>query len=122
MAVTSKASRLAEAWTANQVESGRGSARRLAPAKDPATGEEGSARAAGRSMAGGRGFEPRHTDPESAVLPLDEPPVATGFYHSALLGTITAKNGAKDGRARGRGKPGRGGPTQRRRGLRAGPR
>ena len=25
-------------------------------------------------MAGDRGFEPRHTDPESAVLPLDEPP------------------------------------------------
>ena len=25
-------------------------------------------------MAGGRGFEPRHTDSESAVLPLDEPP------------------------------------------------
>ncbi len=27
-----------------------------------------------RFGAGGRGFEPRHTDPESAVLPLDEPP------------------------------------------------
>src|SRR3990170_7967646 len=66
------------------------SCERLAPAKDPATGEDGSARAAGRSMAGGRGFEPRHTDPESAVLPLDEPPVANGFYHIALLGTITA--------------------------------
>jgi hypothetical protein len=26
-------------------------------------------------QAGGRGFEPRHTDPESAVLPLDEPPI-----------------------------------------------
>jgi hypothetical protein len=26
-------------------------------------------------MAGGKGFEPLHTDPESAVLPLDEPPV-----------------------------------------------
>ena len=25
-------------------------------------------------QAGGRGFEPPHTDPESAVLPLDEPP------------------------------------------------
>jgi hypothetical protein len=25
-------------------------------------------------MAGDRGFEPRHTDPESAVLPLDESP------------------------------------------------
>lgn len=33
--------------------------------------------------AGGGGFEPPHTDPESAVLPLDEPP-KTGcakFYH-----------------------------------------
>ena len=28
----------------------------------------------GEKQAGGRGFEPRHTDPESAVLPLDEPP------------------------------------------------
>ena len=25
-------------------------------------------------MAGGEGFEPPHTDPESAVLPLDDPP------------------------------------------------
>jgi hypothetical protein len=25
-------------------------------------------------LAGGEGFEPPHTDPESAVLPLDEPP------------------------------------------------
>src|SRR3990172_4518113 len=33
-------------------------------------------------QAGGRGFEPRLTDPESAVLPLDEPPVKRGkFYH-----------------------------------------
>ncbi len=29
-------------------------------------------------MAGGKGFEPLHTDPESAVLPLDEPPVING--------------------------------------------
>src|SRR4030067_2557319 len=29
-------------------------------------------------QAGGRGFEPRLTDPESAVLPLDEPPVKRG--------------------------------------------
>ena len=28
--------------------------------------------------AGGRGFEPRHTDPESAVLPLDESPANRG--------------------------------------------
>ena len=32
-------------------------------------------------LAGGRGFEPRHTDPESAVLPLDEPP---GRSHSNM--------------------------------------
>ena len=36
---------------------------------------------AGRMMAGGRGFEPRLTDPESAVLPLDEPPMFAAFYH-----------------------------------------
>jgi hypothetical protein len=42
-------------------------------------------------QAGGRGFEPRHTDPESAVLPLDEPPskfrthgVATTLLYSVL--------------------------------------
>jgi hypothetical protein len=34
--------------------------------------------------AGGKGFEPLQTDPESAVLPLDEPPLFTGeFYHSS---------------------------------------
>ena len=27
-------------------------------------------------LAGGRGFEPQLTDPESAVLPLDDPPVS----------------------------------------------
>ena len=27
------------------------------------------------SLAGGKGFEPLHTDSESAVLPLDEPPL-----------------------------------------------
>jgi hypothetical protein len=36
------------------------------------------------SQAGGLGFEPRLTDPESAVLPLDEPPMAitiiAGFF------------------------------------------
>lgn len=39
--------------------------------------------ATGVFQAGGRGFEPRHTDPESAVLPLDEPPVIVRavFYH-----------------------------------------
>lgn len=33
------------------------------------------------SLAGDRGFEPRHTDPESAVLPLDESPERKAFYH-----------------------------------------
>jgi hypothetical protein len=32
-------------------------------------------------LAGDRGFEPRHTDPESAVLPLDESPTCPAFYH-----------------------------------------
>ena len=32
-------------------------------------------------LAGGRGFEPRLTDPESGVLPLDDPPAAIIFYH-----------------------------------------
>jgi hypothetical protein len=33
-------------------------------------------------QAGGEGFEPPHTDPESAVLPLDEPPTERPtFYH-----------------------------------------
>lgn len=32
-------------------------------------------------MAGGKGFEPLQTDPESAVLPLDEPPLQKQFYH-----------------------------------------
>ena len=31
-------------------------------------------------LAGGKGFEPLHTDPESAVLPLDEPPVLRAGY------------------------------------------
>ena len=31
-------------------------------------------------LAGGRGFEPRLTVPETAVLPLDEPPIFTGGY------------------------------------------
>jgi hypothetical protein len=36
------------------------------------------------SMAGGKGFEPLLTDPESAVLPLDEPPSfqRAVFYHA----------------------------------------
>ncbi len=29
-------------------------------------------------QAGGKGVEPLHTDPESAVLPLDEPPIING--------------------------------------------
>ena len=36
-------------------------------------------------MAGGEGFEPPHTDPESAVLPLDEPPkLRARFYHVTI--------------------------------------
>ena len=31
-------------------------------------------------LAGGRGFEPRLTVPETAVLPLDEPPKLMGGY------------------------------------------
>ena len=34
-----------------------------------------------RLLAGGRGVEPRLTDPESAVLPLNYPPVRQRFYH-----------------------------------------
>ena len=35
-------------------------------------------------QAGGKGFEPLLTDPESAVLPLDEPPICQRglFYHA----------------------------------------
>ena len=37
-------------------------------------------------LAGDRGFEPRHTDPESAVLPLDESPAeAAGLYHGFVI-------------------------------------
>ena len=32
----------------------------------------------GCQKAGGEGFEPPRTDPESAVLPLDEPPIQAG--------------------------------------------
>ena len=32
--------------------------------------------------AGGKGFEPLHTDSESAVLPLDEPPIECELYQS----------------------------------------
>ena len=32
-------------------------------------------------MAGDGGFEPPHTESESAVLPLDEPPPAKALYH-----------------------------------------
>ena len=31
-------------------------------------------------LAGGRGFEPRLTVPETAVLPLDEPPTSLDAY------------------------------------------
>jgi hypothetical protein len=55
-------------------------------------------------MAGDRGFEPLHTDPESAVLPLDEPPekaaartcLAAVYYHNwkriASASLAVAKN------------------------------
>ena len=33
--------------------------------------------------AGGRGFEPRPTEPESAVLPLNYPPTGEGPVHCA---------------------------------------
>ena len=37
-------------------------------------------------MAGGKGFEPLLTDPESAVLPLDEPPTyQRGLFYHALM-------------------------------------
>ena len=34
--------------------------------------------------AGGGGFEPPHTESESAVLPLDEPPACALFYHVSV--------------------------------------
>ena len=44
----------------------------------------------GRSLAGPRGFEPRFTDPKSAVLPLDEGP-------AVVEGRSEGRNGAEDG-------------------------
>src|SRR5664280_3548779 len=41
-------------------------------------------------LAGPRGFEPRFTDPKSAVLPLDEGPAERGPHYSGV-------NGAEDG-------------------------
>ena len=41
-------------------------------------------------LAGPRGFEPRFTDPKSAVLPLDEGPAERGPHYSQV-------NGAEDG-------------------------
>lgn len=38
-------------------------------------------------LAGGRGFEPRRADPESAVLPLDDPP---SVLSSAQYSTVIA--------------------------------
>jgi hypothetical protein len=37
-------------------------------------------------QAGGKGFEPLHTDPESAVLPLDEPPEFSGLNFTMPIG------------------------------------
>jgi hypothetical protein len=36
-------------------------------------------------LAGGNGFEPLQANPESAVLPLDEPPELNGWYFTILL-------------------------------------
>ena len=36
-------------------------------------------------QAGGRGFEPRQANPESAVLPLDEPPIPGNERHSTMF-------------------------------------
>lgn len=36
-------------------------------------------------MAGGKGFEPLQADPESAVLPLDEPPMISAGYSTISL-------------------------------------
>ena len=38
-------------------------------------------------MAEGQGFEPRSADPESAVLPLDDPSAAILFYHDSPRAT-----------------------------------
>ena len=35
-------------------------------------------------LAAGQGFEPRYADPESAVLPLDEPAICV-FYHMEVV-------------------------------------
>jgi hypothetical protein len=43
-------------------------------------------------LAGGRGFEPRFTDPESAVLPLDDPPVAVGRCESSIYKVKTTRS------------------------------
>lgn len=36
-------------------------------------------------IAGGEGFEPPHTDSESAVLPLDEPPISVFYFTTPLV-------------------------------------
>ena len=50
----------------------------------------------GNLLAGGKGFEPLQANPESAVLPLDEPPERETFYHpliglSRILSNLTRK-------------------------------
>src|SRR4051812_17313249 len=37
-------------------------------------------------MAGGRGFEPRLTESESVVLPLDDPPAGAAAWHPLIKG------------------------------------
>ena len=41
-----------------------------------------------KTQAGGNGVEPLHTDSESAVLPLDEPPL-TNAYITTILPVFT---------------------------------
>lgn len=48
----------------------------------PLTETPSSSRACRSVRAGGRGFEPRRRDPESRVLPLDDPPSAPQCYPS----------------------------------------
>jgi hypothetical protein len=42
-------------------------------------------------MAGEEGFEPSHTDSESAVLPLDDSPVPHRLYHQLFFRAIITK-------------------------------
>ena len=48
-------------------------------------------------MAGDRGFEPRLTDPESVVLPLDESPAVDSFHFTAHIISIGQFHGNAGG-------------------------